>query len=79
MRVEREIVGLEGFGGLGVGGVIEQDCAEDGLFRIQIRGQAGFEGEVGDSRHRKECRPESPIGKAVRIRRVTGKLGNRIQ
>ena len=59
MRVEREVVGLEGFGGLGVGGVIEQDRAQDGLFRVDIRGQSGIEGEVGDGGHLKnECRTE---------------------
>ena len=65
MRVERKVVGLEGFSGLGVGCVVEQDRAQNGLLRIQIRGQAGFKGEIGDGGHREECRPEFPIGKAV--------------
>ena len=57
MRVEREIVGLDVFGGLGVGSVIEQDRAQDGLFRVDIRGQSGIESEVGDGGHLKnECR-----------------------
>ena len=43
MRVEREVVGLEPFGGLGVGRVVEQDGAEDGLFGVDVRGQAGVE------------------------------------
>ena len=51
MRVEREVVGLEDFGGLGVGGVVEQDGAQDGLFRVEVRGQSGFQGEVGDGGH----------------------------
>jgi hypothetical protein len=34
MRVERKIVGLDVFGSLGVGGIIEQDRAQDGLFRV---------------------------------------------
>ena len=40
MRVEREVVGLELLGGFGVGGIVEQDGAEDGLFGVDIRGQA---------------------------------------
>ena len=38
MGVERKVIGLEGFGGLGVGGVVEQDRTQDGLFRVKIRG-----------------------------------------
>ncbi len=56
MRIEREVVWLEGFSGLGVGGVVKQDGAQDGLFRVEVCGQAGFESEVGDGGHRKECR-----------------------
>jgi hypothetical protein len=51
MRVEREIVGFELFGGLGVGGVVQQDGAQDGLFGVDIRGQSGVESEVGDGGH----------------------------
>ena len=59
MRVEREIVGLDVFGGLGVGSVIEQDRAQDGLFRVKVRGQSGIQGQVGDRGHLKnECRAE---------------------
>ena len=43
VRVEREVVGLELLGGLGVRGVVEQDGAEDGLFGVDIRGQSGVE------------------------------------
>src|ERR1700691_6119289 len=76
MGVEREVFGLEEFGSLGVGCIFKQDRAKDGLFRVDVGGQAGFEGEVGDGGHRKECRTKSSIRKAVRILRVTGKLGN---
>ena len=65
MRVEREVVGLDGFGGLGVGGVIEQDRAQDGLFRVDVRGQSGIESEVGDGGHREECRPDPLEPRAV--------------
>ncbi len=53
MRVERKIVRPDVFGGLGVGSVIEQDRAQDGLFRVDIRGQSGIESEVGDRGHEK--------------------------
>src|ERR1700722_5135040 len=59
-----------------MGCVVEQDSAQDGLFRIEIRWQAGLEREVGDGGHRKECRAKSPVGKAVRIPSIIGKLGN---
>ena len=45
--IEGEIVGLDRFGGFGVGGVIEQDGAEDGALGRDVGGQAGFEGEIG--------------------------------
>ena len=51
MRVEGKIVGLELFGGLGVGGIVQQDRAEDGLFGVDIRGQPGYPGEIGDGGH----------------------------
>ena len=44
MRVESEIVGLDVFGGLCMGGVIEQNCAQDGPFRVEVRGQSGIQG-----------------------------------
>ena len=43
VRVERKVVGLEAFGGLGVRGVVEQDGAENGLFGVDIRRQPGVE------------------------------------
>ena len=43
--------GVELFGGLGVGGIVEQDGAEDGFFGVDVRGQAGVEGEIGDGGH----------------------------
>ena len=51
MRVEREVVGFEVFGGLGVGRVVQQDGAEDGLLGVDIRGQSGVESEIGDRGH----------------------------
>ena len=57
MRVEREIVGLELFRGLGVGGVVQQDRAENRLFGVDVRRQSGVETEVGDRGHIEECRP----------------------
>src|SRR5208337_3068322 len=57
MRVERKIVRRDVFGGLCVGSVIEQDRAQDGLFRVEVRGQSGIQGQVGDRGHLKnECR-----------------------
>ncbi len=41
VRVEREIVGLDPLGGLGMGGVVQQNGAEDGLFGINISRQSG--------------------------------------
>ena len=73
MRVEREVVGLENFGGLGVGGIVEQDRAQDGLFRVKIRGQAGFEGEVGDGGHIKEFEASGGGGQARITGRISGK------
>ena len=43
MGVEREVFGVELFGGLGVGGVVEQDGAEDGFFGLDVGGHAGIE------------------------------------
>ncbi len=43
MRVEGEVIGFELFGGLGVGGIVQQDGAENGLFGVNVRGQSGFE------------------------------------
>ena len=43
MRVEGEVVGFELFRGFGVGGVVQQDGAEDGLFGVDVRGQSGVE------------------------------------
>src|ERR1700735_537350 len=34
-----------------MGCVVEQDGAQDGLLRIEIRGQAGLKREVGDGGH----------------------------
>jgi hypothetical protein len=45
--------GFDVFSGLGVGGVVEQDGAQDGLFRVEVRGQSGFEGQVGNRGHLK--------------------------
>ena len=43
VRVEREVVGLEPLGRLGVRGIVEQNGAEDGLFGVDVRWQAGVE------------------------------------
>jgi hypothetical protein len=51
MRVEGEVVGCELFGGLGVRGIVQQDGAQDGLFGVDVRGQSGFQGEIGDGGH----------------------------
>ena len=67
MGVEREVFGLEEFGCLGVGCIFEQDRAKDGLFRVDVGGQAGFECEVGDGGHRKECRTKSDRRGGVKI------------
>ena len=45
--IEGEIVGLDRFGGFGVGGVIEQDGAEDGALGVEVGRQAGVEGKIG--------------------------------
>ena len=43
--------GFELLGGLGVGRIVEQDGAEDGLFGVDVRGQAGVQSEIGDGGH----------------------------
>ena len=43
MRVEREIFGIELFGSLGVGRVVQQNGAQNRLFGIDIRRQPGVE------------------------------------
>ena len=60
-------------GGLGVGGVVEQDCAQDGLLRVHVRGQSGIEREVGDGGHTKEFRPNLR-GKSL-VNRQSGCVG----
>src|SRR5579863_717762 len=67
MRVEREVFRLEEFGSFSVGSVFEQDGAENGLFRVDVGGQAGFEGEIGNGGHRKECRAKSDRQGGVKI------------
>ncbi len=42
---------FELFGSLGVGGVVEQDGAEDGLFGIDIGRQSGVKRQIGDGGH----------------------------
>ena len=56
MRVEGKVFGVELLGGLGVGGVVQQDRAENGFFGIDVGGQAGVEGEIGMRGHIFECR-----------------------
>ena len=51
MRIEGEIVLGELFGGLGVGGIVQQNRAQDGLFGKDIRRQAGIARQVGDRGH----------------------------
>jgi len=51
MRVERKVVGLELLGSLGMRGVVQQDRAQDGLLRVDIRRQPGVEREIGDRGH----------------------------
>ena len=51
MRVEGEVVRFELFRGLGVGGVVQQDGAEDGFFGVDIGGQSGVKRQVGDGGH----------------------------
>ncbi len=51
MRVQGEVVGCQLFGGLGVGGIVQQDGAQDGLFGVDVRGQSGFQSEIGDGGH----------------------------
>ena len=51
MRVEREIVRLELFGGLGVGRIIQQDGAKNRLFGVDVRRQSGIESQIGDRGH----------------------------
>ena len=42
---------FELLGGLGVGGIVQQDGAENGLFGVDVCGQSGVEGQVGDGGH----------------------------
>jgi len=58
VRVEGEIVFCEFFGGLGVGGVVQQDGAENGPLGIHVGRQAGVESQIGDGGHDFECRPD---------------------
>ena len=39
MRVERKVVRFELFCGFGVGRIVQQDGAEDGLLGVDVRGQ----------------------------------------
>ena len=43
MRVEREVVGVELLGRLGVRGVVQQNRAQNRLFGVDVRGQSGVE------------------------------------
>ena len=64
MRVEGKIVGFELFGGLGVGGVVQQDGAENGFFGFDVGGQAGVESQVGKGGHIEESRrTRGPAGR----------------
>ena len=49
--IEREIVGGDALGGLVVGGVFEQDGAEDRALGVDAGGQAAFKGDVGGGGH----------------------------
>ena len=51
MRVQGKVVRLELLGGLGVGRVVQQDGAQNGLFGVYVRRQSGIEGQVGDGGH----------------------------
>ena len=51
MRVEGEVVGFELFRGLGVGRIVEENGAEDGLLGVYVRRQSGVEGQIGDPGH----------------------------
>ena len=42
---------VELFGSLGVGSVVQQDGAEDGLLGIDIGRQPGVESEIGEGGH----------------------------
>ena len=53
MGVEGKIVRFDLFGGFGVGGIVEQNGAEDGLFGVDVRGHSGIESEVWDGGHRR--------------------------
>ena len=51
MRVERKIVLRELFSGLGMGGIVQQNRAQDGLLGKDIRRQSGIARQVGDRGH----------------------------
>ena len=51
VRVEREIFGGDALGGLVVGGVFEQDGAEDRALGVDAGGQAAFKGDVWGGGH----------------------------
>jgi len=58
MRVEREVIGFEFFGGFGVGRIVQQDGSEDGLFGVYVCGQPGIKPEIGNGGH--ICRKSRP-------------------
>ena len=58
MRVERKIVRLQLFGSLGVGGIVQQNGAKNRLFGVDVRGQSGVKGKIGDRGHIKECKAD---------------------
>ena len=67
MRVEGEVVGFEFFGGFGVGGIVQQDGTEDGLFGVYVCGESSVEAEVGDGGHiSRKSRPEAGCAEARR-------------
>ena len=49
--IEREVFGLDAFSGFVIGGVFEQDRAEDGALGVDAGGQAAFKGDVGGGGH----------------------------
>ena len=51
MRVQRKVFRLQLFRRLGVGGIVQQNRAENRLFRVDVRRQSGIEAEIGDGGH----------------------------
>jgi hypothetical protein len=45
------VIRVDALGRLGVGGIVQQNCAQDGFFGVDVRRQSGVEPQIGDGGH----------------------------